>query len=214
MKGVKYVNTYSCVYVETTLHLQTNTLTVENFKHCEVTESFIWRFLVNVYHFNQDVFSANFGSTLKILLGNGQLNIIPYKYEWIRGLDLAAIFNAMINSGVSGCLKETDEDRLFHGILEAVGKMFNSKVSLFDIPKLFNQNLPPAKGDNTLRPTYSLCKIDDSLIRNEFDLDSGDYEDCFFTWRKAIKSYHEPEKNPYVNEKADNCAKGLSDAIG
>ena len=165
---------------------------------------------MQVYSFNQDLFFANFGTTLKILLGNGQLNIIPYKYEWIRGQDLEAIKNAKN----SGCLKETDEDRLFHGILEAVGKMFNSKVSLFDIPKLFNPNLLPFKGDNTLRPSYSLCKIDPSLNQLEADLDAGDIEDCFFSWHNAIKSYHEPKKNPYVNKNADICAKGLSDAIG
>ena len=194
--------------------LQTNQWGMENFKQCEVKDGFIWKFLVQVYHFNQDIFFTNFGSTLKILLGNGQLDIIPYKYEWIRGQDLADNVHVLKKTEGSGCLKETDEDRLFHGILEAVGKMFNSKASLFDIPKLFNPNLPPAKGDNTLRPSYSLCKIDPSLNRNEVDLDAGDNEDCFFTWRNAIKSYQEPEKNPYIDENANICAEGLSDAIG
>ena len=185
-------------------------MSFENFKQCEVKDDFIWEFLVQVYSFNQDLFFANFGTTLKILLGNGQLNIIPYKYEWIRGQDLEAIKNAKN----SGCLKETDEDRLFHGILEAVGKMFNSKVSIFDIPKLFNPNLPPRKHDNTLRPSFSLCEINQFLNRHEVFIQSGQYEECYFIWMDAINSYSEIEKNPYHMKNAKNCTTDLSNAIG
>ena len=179
-------------------------------------DGLIWKFLVQLYIFNQDIFYNNFGSSLKVLLGNGKLEIIPFKYEWTRAQDIGQTLSALKYLGIyaDGCLEETDEDRYFHGMLKAVGKKFNSKVSIFDIPKLFNPNFHPPKGDNTLRPSYSLCKINSSLNRNEVLLDSGENEKCFDTWSTAIKSYDEPENNPYNDQNANICAKGLSDAVG
>lgn len=195
---------------------QTVSAGMENFRQCEVKDGLIWKFLVQVYRFNQDIFFANFGSTLKILLGNGKLDVIPFKYEWKRGTAFgdALLANKYAGKYADGCLEETDEDRYFHGILKAVSKEFNSQVSIFDIPKLFNPNLPPPKGDNTLRPSYSLCEINSTLNRNEVFLAGGDNENCFFAWSDTINSYDQSKQNPYNNADAKICARGLSDAIG
>ena len=204
------------------MHFQGDVVDVDvtYFKECEANDEVLWHFLAQVYRFNQNTFYANFGSTLRVLLGAGKLNVIPYKYEWNRELDDGLAVTKVLQQAAyddkifTGCLKATKEDRLFHGMMKEVGKMFNSKVSIFDIPKLFNPNLPPRKHDNTLRPSFSLCEINQFLNRHEVFIQSGQYEECYFIWMDAINSYSEIEKNPYHMKNAKNCTTDLSNAIG
>ena len=146
----------------------------------------------------------NFGTTLGLLTEDLAFN--------------DAIF---YDQGVPLCGRISNDGHMLHGVMKAVGKSFNSKVSLVDIPKLFNPKMPPKPGasaylhDIVLLPYYTLCEIDPERM---LSFDSFEYEEqCRKVWNDVTNGYQKfDENNPYLseNKNVSVCGKGLGNAIG
>ena len=122
----------------------------------------------------------------------------------------------------TSCTFDTkNEAKMFHSLLKKVGESFNSHVSLYDIPKLYNPMMPPKPPNKTYEinyhnhahlPTYTLCEIDPEKLvpfRNE--------ELCRSIWNNVTNSYESAdEMNPYLitDEKVSLCGSGLGQVIG
>ena len=112
----------------------------------------------------------------------------------------------------SGCVFESKEDAVFHGILKEIAdKEFASKASLYDWPKLFEQNIPAMTSNYYNYPTHTLCQEDPMTSPHvQHHLNVGIASNCTQIWKDYISA---SQTNPYELDEVDDfytCGKGLS----
>ena len=111
--------------------------------------------------------------------------------------------------------------QIFHTILKQVGVSFNSKVSLYDIPKLFNPYIPlkppsqkkiASQSHNHVNlPTYTFCEIGPKSFIPYLSEDL-----CRLIWINLTESYGEADKlKLYLMNMKEIavCGEGLKDKI-
>ena len=179
---------------------------------CDVNNVKIWKFLDQLFFFNvQDLFH-NLGTTLRILSDFGKLQVTPQKCLNSYGCIMICEFDDMIDVQV------------LHGIMRKVGEMFDARVSIYDIPKLFNPkipDLPPVQESGAVSayayiheqfPTYTLCKHGISIPL------LGSEDTCRSIWNKVSDNFNGANKtnNPYLANDEDKqlCGPGLGNSIG
>ena len=117
----------------------------------------------------------------------------------------------------SGCIKESSEDKAFHGMLAKVSTAFGANISMFDIPKMFNPRMPGIYLDPQIVPIYTLCQTEPRrplLVQNLQALNLiGDLDDCSKYWQAFISdSENLAIMNPYLLPKGEYlsmCGHGL-----
>ena len=118
----------------------------------------------------------------------------------------------------SGCVKKTEEDAAFHGMLTKVAKSLDASVSIYDIPKLYNPSIPAISTDPGILPMYTLCEIEQKtglFVQYLLFTWWGRLDQCSEYWKmfntKANASY---EVNPYeiTHGPLKKCGSGIENA--
>ena len=175
----------------------------------------IWRLIDRAYHFNPKAIYSNFGTTLRTMAEFGELSVshpptVSYYDTDFEDIEIAICsFHSM------------KLVQIFHTILKQVGVSFNSKVSLYDIPKLFNPYIPlkppsqkkiASQSHNHVNlPTYTFCEIGPKSFIPYLSEDL-----CRLIWINLTESYGEADKlNPYLMNMKEIavCGEGLKDKI-
>ena len=121
------------------------------------------------------------------------------------------------DSCYSGCVKETEEDEAFHGLLTKVAKSFEAGVSFYDIPKLYNPSIPAISTAPGILPMYTLCQIEQKtglFVQYLMFTWMGKLDQCSEYWKmfniNANTSY---EVNPYeiTHGPLKKCGSGIGD---
>ena len=184
---------------------------------CDVNDVEIWKFLDKLYFFNaQDIFE-NLGTTLRILSDFGELQVTPTTCPGPFGMSGTLCY-------VTCIFDDKLDVQMFHGIMKKVSKKLNSGVSVYDIPKLFNPQMPDIlTSDSTDSPfpyvhrnfpTYTLCEQGIAIPV----LGADEYETCRVIWKNVSSEFNGVSKsnNPYLS--TDNntqiCGPGLGGSIG
>ena len=187
----------------------------------------VMRFLAKIYLLDPDVIFKRLGTTLRLLVWHGKLNIQPYSNgKWVHDSEsgvtsLRATGNRTCNSIInyencsSGCVFESKEDIVFHGILQKVaGEEMSTAVSLFDLPTLYQQQIPTYSSlDYFNHPVHTLCQEDSkSMIHVQYSSNMhGQVEtNCTTLWKDYVLSGL--TNNPYELDEEDSlytCGKGL-----
>ena len=180
-----------------------------NFIDVKKSDTKVQEMLVGFSNFTKndiDTISVNFGTSLRMLAKYANLGVIsPPKIP------------------EKSCTFDSAKDaQTFHDILKLVGLSFNSKVSLYDIPKLFNPLMPPKPSNQLITktthnldnlPSYSLCEIDPT---HHITLKSEEL--CRSVWVNLTSSLGKENSNlnPYLtdNENVAACGPGLEQNIG
>ena len=116
----------------------------------------------------------------------------------------------------SGCMKKSNEDRFFHGLLKNVSKKMGGDVSIFDLPKLYNPSIPSYYLDPEIVPLYTYCELDTAstlLSRHPRAKWDGYQENCTLLWNSYIFD-SDNVKNPNLIPKDDPfglCGKRITD---
>ena len=115
----------------------------------------------------------------------------------------------------SGCVLQSEEDKAFHGILEKIAeKELNTKVSIYDIPMIFDSRMPENSPNYYNYPTYTLCQLEPktrALVQNPLYSAYGFPNNCSIDWQNYIEDSRS-FANPYKIE--DNvCAQGLGNHV-
>ena len=173
----------------------------------------IWKFLDKLYFFNAQDFFENLGTTLKILSKFGELQVTPTLSTCLFGsyCTITCVFDDKIDV------------QMFHGIMKNVGKEINSGVSVYDIPKLFNPQMPDMLSNDQNSayeyihqnfPTYTLCEQGIKIPLLGADED----ETCRVIWKNVSSESNGVTKsnNPYLSNDNDTqlCGAGLGGNIG
>ena len=168
----------------------------------------IWSFIDRAYHFNLEAIYSNFGTTLRTMEQFGELSVYHQPYNHYVGdvEDLCTSFDSV------------KFIQMFHTLLKQVGVSFNSKISLYDIPKMFNPYIPlkpPSKANyhhnHVNLPTYTLCEIGPESFIPYLSEDL-----CRSVWINLTESYGEADKlNPYLINMKEiaKCGEGLKNQI-
>ena len=187
-------------------------MTYGNGTICDVNDVKIWKFLDQLYFFNAQELFHNLGTTLRILSDFGKLKVTPQKCSTYIKLYCKTLceFDDMIDV------------QMFHKIMTKVGEMFGARVSAYDIPKLFNPQIPDLPSvqesgaaysyiyNHEQFPTYTLCKHGIYI-----PLLQGETITCRSIWNKVSNNYNE-SNNPYLANDEDTqlCGPGLGNLIG
>ena len=177
----------------------------------DVKDKEIWRFLDKLYFFNVQDYFENLGTTLRILSDFGELQVTPKKCSSIC---------------VGTCQFDDKIDvQMFHGIMKKVGKKINSGISVYDIPKLFNPQMPNTLSSGAMPwtvfpiihrnfPTYTLCEQGINIPL----LGADHFEPCRKIWKNVSSEFNGVTRsnNPYLSNDNDTqiCGPGLGDSIG
>lgn len=158
-------------------------------EYCWAESDFIWEFLDKVHAFsnpNQHIrlnqLYGNLGTALRVLSRVGNLQALkpnPVMYQIKtkrRKRSNVTPPPHEFEPEICNFVDNNKEAHMFHSVLKMVGKAFNSNVSLYDIPKLFNPRIPPSdtfglynnyRYNHDNFPTYTLCKIAPSMFRDK-----------------------------------------------
>ena len=107
---------------------------------------------------------------------------------------------------------------MFHGILQKIAaEELRINVSLFDVPKLYEENIPAMSMNYYNYPTHTLCKEDQNQTSLHVPhpwMSNNDYETiCTRIWKDYIWS---SVTNPYELDEDDDhytCGKGLGNLV-
>ena len=177
----------------------------------------IWEFLDKLYFFNAQDFFENLGTTLRILSDFGELQV--------SATTCPGPFGTWMTTCFFTCVFEDKFDvQMFHEIMKKVGKEFNSGVSVYDIPKLFNPQIPDVLITDQAStvfpyvhrnfPTYTLCEQGISIPLFGAD----DFEPCRKIWKNVSSEFNgvTNSNNPYLSNDNNTqlCGPGLGRNIG
>ena len=185
---------------------------------CDEGEDVIWSFLGKLYFFEADLVLHNFGSTLRHFFVFGKLDITPYR-PWYPKSHQDIGF---LNKTASDCLVRSKEDDFFHDQLKAVAKSFGGKVSMFDVPRLFDPDLPKLPVHvcywTDICATNTFCLIDPYVFVPRQTPTEVRTDSCAKIWKNCSTSScigQEIDKNPYQMEQKNSiCGHGLGEKIG
>ena len=106
---------------------------------------------------------------------------------------------------------------MFHGILQKIAvKEFAAKASLYDVPKLFQQQIPGISINYYNYPTHTLCKEDPMMsphVQHEWYSFGGYETNCSRIWKDYMST---SLTNPYELDEVDDlytCGKGLGNLV-
>ena len=118
----------------------------------------------------------------------------------------------------SGCVVESKEDTAFHGILRKIAsEEFMTSVSLYDIPKLYEKQIPHASRNYYNYPVHTLCQEESKTqlhVANWYSLKDFFQGNCSILW-KEYTSAESGDLNPYEIDEGNElytCALGLGNS--
>ena len=156
--------------------------------------------------FKIETIFANLGTSMRMLSEFGNLQV-------------TSLDGFLISESTGTCKFESAKDaQIFHCMMKSIGKFFNTHVSLYDVPKLFNLRIPPSPPssfyvvpihNHAHLPTYTLCDIDPKSL-----VPSLETEHCRNVWMNITNDFQGTSvSNPnMIND--DVCGSGLNEHIG
>ena len=123
---------------------------------------------------------------------------------------------------LSGCVKKSNTDDTFHGLLSQVSAEMGAEASLFDIPTLYNPGIPkkaeimmnPDSHVPGTMPVHTLCEYEPKLplfFMSYFGRIYGLRSNCTALWNDYITNV-EGSTNPYLipeDNQLGKCSHGI-----
>ena len=106
---------------------------------------------------------------------------------------------------------------MFHGILQKIAaEELKIEVSLFDVPKVYEDQIPAISQNYYNYPTHTLCKEDPMMsphVQNAWYSGGGVETNCTKIWKNYMAT---SLTNPYELDEVDDlytCGKGLGNLV-
>ena len=180
------------------LNNELDSLEVDGDCHVSEVEGNVWTFLSKLKYWNRMV-PKSLGTFLRTFQGYGNLG-------------------KALNDDIIGFLdcEKLSPVKYFHKIMIQLGRSLDFNVSLLDLPKLYNLQIPTTEAST---PKFFYCDFE-----KENDLDPGvltptvqGFSECGQLWESYFTDGSDQiENNPYLvlNSTEQLCSSKLSEAIG